>query len=230
MKQKILSHRHFTINENSSEINITTLGDDIYTGTMSEDLKVYAINLRSAINEVMPFKIRRFKLSISIIPDGYRSSKTSMRVFYGNDLSAKFEVRATSDAETSTRLAIRDVAHELIHAILAMHGVQNKNPGVDGTSLEEIAAYTLENCIELRVIGTTSGDPLASQSERLSTTGSTASPIITSLNSGVRVNATLAALFADGTPTISKDDPRAATLDAICQDAINRAIQSASHR
>lgn len=224
-----LASTRIAVNNRQSDIRVTALGSNAAVTDLARSTATRLLTLRDALNAVQPFAIDDVRLRITLVPSGYRYVKASTSLFYGNDISATLAVRAGNNAEVSTRLAIRDIAHELIHAVFAMNGVTSKQQQSDGGSLEEEAIYIAESCVELRVFGSTSGDPLAAQTRGFATSHLPASLAVTSLNSGQRADAALAHLFAEDPAPIVNGEPRAKMLDLICREAIGRVMRAQPH-
>ncbi|MDX2299872.1 MAG: hypothetical protein NW204_09120 [Xanthomonadaceae bacterium] len=227
---RALPDAHFVATHGADAVDVQWPGAAPADHHFASVVAKHLLGLRNSLNQEMPFAIDSLRLRVILIPDGFRYAKTANRVFSGNHVSAEFAVRAGSHREQSMRLAVRDVAHELMHAIFSINGISSKAKEADGGSLEEEAIYTTENCIELRVIGSTAGDPLSSQSRRFDASRLGPTSATTSLVSGQRVDTALGGLFAPGSPPITADDPRAETLHSLCRQAIARLMAGARSR
>lgn len=217
-----LSTEKISKRNNNVDINIELYGSDEHTKNMALLAADDLLAVRDALNYFLPFTMNRLRLRVIMVPDGLRYVKTKTAIFSGSNVSAEFAVRVNADSNTSRRGAIRDIAHELMHVMFAINGISSKGAKLDGGSMEEEAAYTTENCVELRIIGSTAADPTP-------LTGFDASRfapsvVVTSLASRQRIGAALAELFAQDTSPITTDDPRAEKLEALCRDAIDRLV------
>lgn len=102
------------------------------------------------------------------------------------------------------RSIVRTLAHELLHASLAVHGRREK-PGPD----EEQAAYSIEHCVELEVFGDTSAP-----TRKIIARDPGRDAVMTSLVAGHATDPTLQAVF-DGDPNLSTE--RAGPLRELCK-------------
>lgn len=224
MDAKDLPVERFSVNNDYVTIHIELRGAD----EQSKNTAVLTANdllaVRDALNNLLPFTMNRLRLRVVMIPDGFRYVKTKTVIFRGSNVIAEFAVRMTTGATTSRRLVIRDIAHELMHVMLSINGVTSKDAKPGGGSVEEETVYTLENCVELRITGSTVGDPLAHQNNGFDASGLAPSNAVTSLVSGQRVGAAIAKLFARDTSPITSDDPRAEKLEALCRDAMDQLV------
>src|SRR3546814_18663341 len=94
----------------------------------------------------------------------------------------------------------------------------------------DLAAYLIENCIELRVAGSTSGDPLSDDEKAFVTYASSQLPpsnSVTSVVSRGRVSDRIAELFVRNANPITTDDPRARKLGSLCKGALDRRVARA---
>jgi len=228
MDAKDLPVERFSVNNNYATIHIELRGADEQTKNMAVLTANDLLAVRDALNDFLPFTMNRLRLRVVMIPDGFRYVKTKTVIFRASNVSAEFAVRMTTGAATSRRLVIRDIAHELMHVMLSINGVTSKDAKSDGGSVEEETIYTMENCVELRITGSTDGDPLADQNNGFDASGLVPSNAVTSLVSGQHVDAVLAELFAQDAGPITSDDPRAEKLEALCRDAIDRLV-AATH-
>src|SRR3546814_8225280 len=84
------------------------------------------LGVRPALKEIFPFSIDSLRLHVVALPSDVRYVKTVTLRFSGNDLAAAFALRVSKSSDSSARLAIRRVAHELVHVIMAIHGISSK--------------------------------------------------------------------------------------------------------
>jgi len=222
--ERNLTIESFNANANEVYINIELRSVDEHTKNMAALTANDLLSVRDALNYILPFTMNRLRLRVVMIPDGFRYVKTKTVIFSGNNVSAEFAVRMNADSDTSRRNALRDIAHELMHVMFSINGISNKGAKLNGGSLEEEAIYTVENCVELRITGSTAGNPMAHHSSGFDASGLAQSNAVTSLVSGQHVDAAIAQLFAQDTRPITTDDPRAEKLEALCREAIDRLV------
>lgn len=222
-----LPSRLFVVKNDRSEIRVTVLGEVADAQWLAERYAQPLLGLRDALNDMLPFRIKRLRLSIVLVPDGYSYPGTAAIAFISNRfVSAKYALSASADTELSVRGAVRDMGHELFHVILAInHRSRTDDVQAGGTNIEEHAAYTVEYCFELRLMGSTTKHSTGF----LRANGASPSPFAQSVNSGLQANADLASLFPEDAPPITPDDPRAKQLGAICRAAIERVLESPPH-
>lgn len=208
-------------------IHLEVLSTERATGELALQTAEHLNRLRAALNELFPFQIGKLRLHVVVVPDGYRYRKTRTVIFSGSNMSVAFAMRAKvadgNEVESSTREAIGGFAHEITHALFATHGLSQQR-GL-GKRVEEDAAYLVENCVELRVMGSISKDPHNADNKALRAGGLDGPQyFMKSLDASIDINETLAQLYAKGAPTIAIDDSRALELLALCRESIKRVV------
>lgn len=114
-------------------------------------------NYAKAISEIpeaiafvtgVPVKVREIR--VLLVPPGSkfenRSSSLALR-----SLKVEYALRAYSNSDVTIADSVRTVSHELFHAVVALFGKERTG------YRNELAAVTVENCVELAILGTTSG-------------------------------------------------------------------------
>lgn len=222
-----LSVERFQVKRDKGLVQVDLYAADEATRNAARAMADGLLGVRVALNEIIPFPIDSLRLRVVALANDVRYAKTVTLRFSGNDLAATFALRVNKSSDSSARMAIRRVAHELVHVIMAIHGLSSKGVEQDGGSLEEEAAYMVENCIELRVAGSTSGDPLSDDEKAFVTYASSQLPpsnSVTSVVSRGRVSDRIAELFVGNANPITTDDPRARALGSLCKGAVDRLV------
>lgn len=230
---KDLSVERFQVKRDKDLVQVDLYAADETTRNAARAMADGLLGVRAALYEIIPFPIDGLRLRVAALASDVRYVKTITLRFSGNDLAAAFALRVSDSSDRSARLAIRRVAHELVHVIMAIHGISSKGVEQDGGSLEEEAAYMIENCIELRVAGSTSGDPLSDDEREFVTYASSQLPpsnSVTSVVSRGRVSDRVAELFVRDANPITTDDPRARALGSLCKGAVDRLVATARSR
>lgn len=114
------------------------------------------LGIPEALNFLLPFKMERIDLEITLIPEGCLYTMTDWRILRGQHIKAGFAFRAGENLTLTRRHVLRTVAHELFHTLLRMNGIPRGETSSPQHAKEEDAAVAIEACAELHITGSTS--------------------------------------------------------------------------
>lgn len=185
----------------------------------------------AALEALLPVESGRLDLEIILVPRVYSYSLYDPHLLLGRNIRARFAIRAMDDLEVTRRQALRTVAHEVFHATLRVNGISSGVDSLDpAADAEEDAAKAFEVCAELHIAGWTSEDTEDIPSWHTETVGRAPSPYFVSLGAPRRLHSLWEPIFAEGSPVVRADDPRAARLTEVCRQLIAKVLAPPSER
>lgn len=175
-----------------------------------------------ALNALLPFKLERADLEITLVPEGCLYTMSDRRMVRDKHIKAGFAFRAGEDLTMARRYALRTAAHELFHTLLRMNGIPFGEASSPRHAKEEEAAVAIETCAELHITGSTSQGLWKDWD--LSENDVAQSEAGVSLTAPARMQQIWGDLFSEEPPASATDDTRADRLDAICRKLIAEVV------
>lgn len=97
-----------------------------------------------------PVPIRSYRIMLTSPDELVRMHATSLSISRQHRFTLSFHY-SISDPYSSNRRVVRTLSHEIFHATVGLYGRESDA----SKEMEELAAYTLEDCIEIDTFGST---------------------------------------------------------------------------